>query len=194
MSKSRLIGTWVRRFLIEYMLIERGLSTNTQQSYRDTFRLLLPEIAKSNRKSLDKLVIEDLSPALVKAFLPGLEKTRNCGTATRNQRLAAVRSLATFIATHSPEHISWCGDIRAIPFRRSPQSEITYLEKPEMDAILAAPDRGTAQGRRDYGVLLFFYNSGARASEVAASQIGDLERNGSGNGSIVIRGTRSIWR
>lgn len=188
MSRSRFFGTWVRRFLLEYMLIDRGLSANTQKSYRDTFRLLLPEIAKAKRRSLDKLLIEDVTPALVKAFLLGLEKQRNCGAATRNQRLAAIRSLAKFIATQCPEHITWCGDLRAIPFKRSPQSEITYLEKDEMDAILMAPDRGTAQGRRDHSVLLFLYNSGARASEVAAARIGDLEVGSSDSSSVLIRG------
>ena len=36
-----------------------------------------------------------------------------------------------------------------------------------MDALLAAPDRNTVLGRRDYTLLLFLYNSGARASETA---------------------------
>ena len=37
---------------------------------------------------------------------------------------------------------------------------IPYLEKPEMDALLAAPNRQTPQVRRDYALLLFLYNSG----------------------------------
>ena len=65
MAKAKFIGTWIRRFLIEYLLIERGLSANTQQSYRDTFRLLLPEVAKARRKALDKLLVEDLTTPLV---------------------------------------------------------------------------------------------------------------------------------
>jgi integrase/recombinase XerD len=44
-----------------------------------------------------------------------------------------------------------------------------------MDALLAAPDRGTTQGRRDYAVLLFLYNTGARADEVAHVRIADLD-------------------
>jgi len=188
MSNSNLMGTWVRRFLLEYMIIERGLSTNTQQSYRDTFRLMLPEIAKATRKSIDKLSIDDVSSTLVKEFLLRLEESRKCGAATRNQRLAAIRSLAQFIALHSPEHIAWCGDIRAIPFKRSRQPEVTYLEKTEMDALLDAPDQTTVQGHRDHAILLFLYNSGARASEVAGTQIGDLELTNSGSGSVLIRG------
>ena len=49
------------------------------------------------------------------------------------------------------------------------------MEKDELDALLKAPDRRTAQGRRDSAVLLFLYNTGARADEVAQVQIGDLE-------------------
>jgi integrase/recombinase XerD len=51
---------------------------------------------------------------------------------------------------------------------------IPYLNKSEMDALLAAPDGSTAQGRRDQALLLFLYNSGARADEAAQLLIADL--------------------
>jgi site-specific recombinase XerD len=83
--------------------------------------------------------------------------------------------LARFIAVHSPEHLEWCGQICAIPFKKAPTASITYLEKPEMDALLAAPDCSSAQGRRDHALLLFLYNTGARADEAAQLTIADLE-------------------
>jgi site-specific recombinase XerD len=43
-----------------------------------------------------------------------------------------------------------------------------------MDALLAEPDRTTAQGRREHAVLLFLYNAGARADETAQVRIRDL--------------------
>jgi integrase/recombinase XerD len=49
-----------------------------------------------------------------------------------------------------------------------------YLEKAEVDALLAVPDRDQEQGRRDYAILLFLYNTGARAQEAADVTIGDL--------------------
>jgi integrase/recombinase XerD len=48
------------------------------------------------------------------------------------------------------------------------------MDRPEMDAVLAAPDRGSARGARDYAVLQFLYNTGARAEEAAQVTIGDL--------------------
>ena len=94
--------------------------------------------------------------------------------ATRNQRLAAIRSLAHFIGLRNPEHVAWCGEVRAIPFKKTPQPLVTYLEKNEMDAMLAAPDLNATQGRRDHAMLLFLYNTGARADEVAHVCIADL--------------------
>ena len=62
-----------------------------------------------------------------------------------------------------------CGEVRAIAFKKTAKPLVTYLEKSEMDALLAAPDRTTAQGRRDYSVILFLYNTGARADEATTT-------------------------
>ena len=51
---------------------------------------------------------------------------------------------------------------------------ITYLDKKEMDALLNLPDKQTEQGWRDYVLLLFLYNTGARAEEAATLQVKDL--------------------
>src|SRR5881628_2594367 len=150
MTKTNLLGPWLRRFLLEYLVTERNLARNTQRSYRDTLRLLLPVVAQQAHKQIDQISVTDVSPDTVRIFLRHLEESRKCTVATRNQRLAAIRSLARFIALDSPEHIDWCGQIRNIPLKRAPRSTITYLEKSEMDALLSAPDQSTDQGRRDY--------------------------------------------
>src|SRR5947209_9317970 len=166
MTEHALLGPWVRRFLLEHLVAERNLAANTQRSYRDTLRLLLPFAARSARKGVDRLQVEDLSAARVRAFLGELGEKRGCGAATRNQRLAAIRSLAHFVGVRSPEHVPWCADIRAISFQKAPQPLVAYLEKAEMDALLAAAvARDTAQSRRDHALLLFLYNTGARADE-----------------------------
>lgn len=175
MPDTSLLGPWVRRFLMEHMIGERNLARNTQQSYRDTLRLLLPDVAQRTGKHIDRLAVTDLSADRVRQFLRALEETRGCAIATRNQRLAAIHALARFIGLHAPELVEWCGQVRAVLFKKAPKPLVTYLEKAEMDALLVAPDLTTAQGRRDYALLLFLYNSGARADEAAHVLIADLQ-------------------
>jgi integrase/recombinase XerD len=174
MIDAAFLGPWGRRFLLEYLVSERNLARNTQRSYRDTLCLLIPFVAKKTRKEIDQLTVIDVSADMVRLFLQDLEQSRKCGAATRNQRLAAIHSLARYIGLHSPEHVVWFGQLRAIPPKRAPRSCITYLEKTEMDAILNAADKSTKQGRRDFALLLFLYNTGARADEAAQATIGDL--------------------
>jgi integrase/recombinase XerD len=174
MTDQTTLAPWVRRFLLEHLVTERNLARNTQRSYRDTLCLLLPFIARQAHKPIDQLAVTDLCPDRIRQFLSDLEQQRHCRIATRNQRLAAIHSLAHCIGLHSPEHLEWCGQIRAIPFKKSTRPTITYLEKTEMDALLAAPDCTTAQGLRDHALLLFLYNTGARADEAAQLTIADL--------------------
>lgn len=174
MKNTDFVSPWIKRFLLEYLMSVRNLSKNTQQSYRDAFRLILPFIAKKAKKSIDKLILDDIDSDAVKAFLLDLESNRHCSLSTRNQRLAAIHAFAKFVGLNNPEHIDWYRQIQLIPFKKVKRTLITYLEKSEMDALLNAPDRKTDQGRRDYALLLFLYNTGARADETAQLAIADL--------------------
>jgi len=188
MNKTDLLGAWVRRFLLEHVVTERNLARNTQRSYRDTLCLLLPFAGRKAGKPLDRLAVTDISADLVRAFLLHLEKSRGCGVATRNQRLAAIHSLARFVTERSPEHVAWCAELRAIPFKKATQATIPYLEQPEIEALLAAPDQGGVLDRRDYAMLLVLYNSGARADEAAQLVIADLDLpRGSAKGPATVK-------
>ena len=174
MSRKTPLGPWVRRFLLEHLIAERNLARNTQVSYRDTLVLLLPFLGRTKKAPVDRLMVEDLTATLVRRFLDYLEKNRDCSVTTRNQRLGAIHSLAKFIATHSPEHVSWCTAIRNVPFKKTAKPVIPYLDKQEINAVLKAPDRKSEQGERDYALLLFLYNTGARVDEAARLAIGDV--------------------
>jgi site-specific recombinase XerD len=188
MSKDALLGPWVKRFLLEHLVSERNLSSNTQRSYRDTLALFLPFASARKKKGIDRLEVADLSREEIRDFLDHLEQSRGCSVRTRNQRLAALHAMARFIAERSPEHIGWCSQVRSVPFKRFARKELSYLDKPEMDALLAAPDRRTQQGMRDHALLLFLYNSGARVTEATTLRVGDLSIRANQIGSVELRG------
>ena len=189
MPAKSTLGTWLRRFLQEHSL-ERGLSRNTVHSYRDALALLLPFAAARAQQPIDRLDVDDLNAECVREFLGDLESRRGCSPQTRNQRLAAIRSFARYVAMGSPELVEWCSRICAIPLKKAAPAPIGYLEKVEMDALLAVPDRATPQGRREWALLCFLYNSGARVSEAVQLTVGDLRlANGSASQSLaVLRG------
>ena len=188
MSNVDLLGPWVRRFLLEYLVGERHFAENTRRSYRDTLALLIPFLATATKTSVDRLRVEDVAADGVRQFLGHLEQARACRIATRNQRLAALHSLARFIGGRSPEHLAWGSEICSIPFKKAPHEGVCYLEKHEMDALLDAPNICTRQGFRDHTVLLFLYNSGARASEAVGVTVGDLELPDAHQASVRLMG------
>ena len=190
MTETGSLGPWLRRFLEEHLVSERNLARNTRRSYRDALVLLLPFVAEKARKAVDRLLVRDLSTARVRAFLAYLEEERGCAPQTRNQRLHAIRALARYVALHSPEHVEWCGRIRAIPLKKTAPPAVGYLEKPELDALLDAPDTSTLQGRRERALLQFLYTTGARVSEAAGLTVGDLRLGGRspGHSLVTLRG------
>lgn len=192
MRDHRVLGPWVRRFLLEYLVAERNLALNTQASYRDTLILLLPFVSRLAAVQIDRLAVHDVSPDRVRAFLDHIERDRGCGVVTRNQRLSTIHSLARFVGMRSPEHLDWCLQVRSIPFKKADKTVIGYLDKPEMQALLHAPDRRTSLGARDHALLLFLYNSGARAAEAASLRVSHLQLGTSP--SVRILGKGNKWR
>lgn len=190
MPDRELLGPWLRRFLIEYIVSERNLAQNTRASYRDTFTLLLPFAGRKLRKPVERLTVCDLTSGLVLKFLAHIEDDRGCSVQTRNQRLAAIRAFARFVGGRDPAHVEWCGHIRAIASKKSMPPPVGWLTRTEMEAMLAVPDRSSCRGRCEYALLIFLYNTGARVSEVTQLQVRDLtlDRDRGGHDLATLRG------
>lgn len=190
MRDTCMLGPWLRRFLVDYIVTERRLARNTQKSYRDTFTLLLPFISAKVRKPADRLDVEDIAPTHVLQFLAHLEENRGCSVQTRNQRLTAIRSFARFVASRDPARLAWCAQIRAITTKKAAPQPITWMTRNEMEALLAVPDRRTPRGRAEYALLLFLYNTGARVSEATRLQVSDLQigRHGDNHALVTLCG------
>jgi integrase/recombinase XerD len=180
------LGPWLRRFLTEHIVTERNLARNTCKSYRDTFSLLLPFISGKVRKPVDRLAVADLTSRRVLQFLAHLEEDRGCSARTRNQRLAALRAFARFVGSRDPAQVEWCGHIRAITAKKSIVEPIGWLSRPEMEALLAVPDRQTVRGRSEYALLLFLYNTGARVTEAVQMRVRDVQIGNSNGGHDLV--------
>jgi site-specific recombinase XerD len=175
MPEHHLLGSYIRRFLLEHVVADQNLSRNTQRNYRDAIRVLLRFMTERHRIDPADLTVEQVTPEVVREFLQYLVQKRKNAAATLNQRVTVIHSLFRFIGRHVPELVERASQLQAVPLRRVDHPTIPYLEKAEIDALLATPDRRRRLGRRDYALLLFLYNTGARADETAHLTRGALD-------------------
>jgi site-specific recombinase XerD len=131
---------------------------------------LLEFLRRTKGKEPSILCVCDLDAQAILEFLDYLEKDRGNGIRTRNLRLAAIRAFFRVVALRDPASVDLAARVLAIPVKRADRRLVGYLTRPEIDAVLAAPDRRRWTGQRDYALLLTMYNSGARVSEVASLQ------------------------
>lgn len=136
-----LLAPALEGFFTERLIGQRRASPHTIVSYRDTFALLLAFAQRRTGKIPSRLQLEDLDAPLISAFLEHLERDRGNSIRTRNARLAAVHSLFRFAVLRHPEHAALITRVLAIPPKRADQPLVTFLTDPEVEALLAAPDR-----------------------------------------------------
>jgi site-specific recombinase XerD len=169
-----LLGVIVRDYFTDYLPRIRGASAHTIHSYRDSLVLLLRFLSEERKKPVTTLDLGDLDPPGVLAFLLHLEQKRRNGVSTRNVRLSAIHAMFRFVASQNPEYLDQAHRIIGIPFKRTRQRAIDYLEYDEIDVVLKAIDRTTPCGTRDYALLATMFNTGARVQEIADLRVSDL--------------------
>lgn len=164
----------LQSFFTTRLTSQYGASAHTIAAYRDTWRLLLRYAAAATGTAPAGLDLSQLDRTLISGFLTHLETERGNTVRTRNARLAAVHSLFSYAVYQHPEHAETINRVLAIPAKRASRAEITYLSTAEVTALLAAPDRSTATGRRDHALIQTAVTTGMRVSELTALSVGDV--------------------
>jgi site-specific recombinase XerD len=161
------LSSVIHQFFSQYLPHIKAASPRTIKAYRDTFKLFLPYAADYHGIKISSLQIAHLSVEAVLDFLDNLEKQRQNSAKTRNNRLAALKSLAKMIRFMYPDQRKLAERILSIPQKRSQRQLIGFLYPYEIDQILQTVDLKNALGLRDYSLLQLLYDSGARATEIA---------------------------
>jgi len=161
------LSSCLHQFFGHYLPHIKGASTHTIKAYRDTFKIFLPFAAKYRSIKIDSLTLDHLSSELILAFLDELERGRKNLAKTRNNRLAALKSLAKMIRFMYPEEREIAEKIGNIPQKRTQKPLIGFLYQEEILKVFQSVDLKRKDGLRDYALLHLLYDSGARASEVA---------------------------
>jgi len=169
-----LLAQLLEDFFLNYLPKVRGVSPHTLHAYRDALRLFLSHVAQRRGCTVDRLSVEHLQVTHVLTFLEELERQRSNSIRTRNCRLIALRCFFKHALRHDPDHAEQYARILAVAAKKAPQPVCVYLEPEEVKILLSQPDQRSALGLRDYALLLFLYNTGARVSEALGVRLQDL--------------------
>lgn len=151
-----------------YLARVRGLAESTLTQHCATAGDLL-SFLKFDR---DPAGLRALAPGQIEAFLCAAG-TRLC-RASLQHTVAHLRSLLRFLASRGDIAHGLDSSIDTPRLYRGEQLP-RALAWETVQAFLAAIDRSTPQGRRDYAIFLLIATYGLRTSEVVALRLDDLE-------------------
>ncbi|TDW29791.1 tyrosine-type recombinase/integrase [Cryobacterium psychrophilum] len=165
----------LQSFFTTFLVGQKAASHHTIAAYRDTFRMLLLQLHDATGTAPDAVEFTDVNAEAITSFLTYLEIVRKNTIRTRNARLAALHAFFTYAAYRHPEHADLIARVLAIKTKNTNTTVLTYLTRPEVDALLTAPDQNTATGRRDHVIILVFITTGLRVSELTGLTQQDLQ-------------------
>lgn len=163
----------VQAYFAEYLTQQRALSAQTIAAYRDAFVLFLGFAESRLGKSPATILLGDITPALIMAFLDHLERERHNCVRSRNARLAALRSFLKFVAHRDVTSLQVIESALGVPVKRFERPMLGYLSREEMLAVIGTPDE-TWLSQRDHVLFLLLYNTGARVSEITGIKVRDV--------------------
>ena len=148
MSDKASLAPLLERFFLQRLMQQRQVSPHTIASYRDTFCRLLKFTQQHLHTEPSQLRLEQITAPLIGKFLDHLEKQDGISVRTRNLRLTAIHSFFRYAAFEAPEHALQIQRVLAIPSKRFTRTLVGFLNRPEVDALLAAPGSNTWSDRR----------------------------------------------
>jgi site-specific recombinase XerD len=161
-------------FFQKYLAAECGLATHSIASYSDCIKLLIRFACTRFGVQPEELSINQFDRELIIDFLDDLEHNRHNEATTRNQRLAAIKTLFHFLAYNVPELMHRNETIQAIRQKKTDHTPPPSMTIEEVEAIAAVPDQNRLIGARDKALVKLMYNSGARVQELADLRICDI--------------------
>lgn len=176
-KKEFTLSFLIENFFSEYLVEQKQVSRHTVTSYRDTFMMFLPFVAKASGKNVKDLALEDLNVDRVLLFLNHLEVERGCSARSRNQRLAAIKSFFRHTNVRLPDKSHQIHRVLCVSRKNITKKIVDFLSKDELAALLHAPDQKTWIGRRDHALILFAAETGLRVSELVQVKKEDIELN-----------------
>ena len=166
----------IKNFLTIYLPVQCKASPHTVNNYRIVLDQLLTFTASMKKISFIQVTSDMICRETIEAYLDHLISEKNLSTATRNNRLASIKSFLKYAAALKPEYVSLMADIATIKKQKDDQfSKVDYMTEDAVTAILNEPDTGTKIGIRDLFFMIILYDTGGRIQEIIDIKINEIK-------------------
>lgn len=122
----------------------------------------------------DKAILIDINRDNVIGYLQWLIDKQGCSIATRNNRLAAIKSFVSYLQYDSVEHIDQWQRILAIRGLKKKHTTPLHFTKEGIRLLLEQPDTTNPRELRHLAILALMYDTGCRVQELADLTIESL--------------------
>ncbi len=151
---------------IDYLGHEKGLSSNTLESYSRDLKQYYGFLSGDSAASL-----ESASQSTIVAYLMYLRK-QGKATATIARRLAALKAFYQFLVKENYVSLDPTDDLSSPKLERKLPKVLTV---DEVERLLSQPDLTLPAGKRDKAMLELLYATGIRVSELVNLNVLDVD-------------------
>ncbi len=166
-----MIGQWLEEFYT-YLQVERNVSELTLAAYRQDLAEFAEFLATAQNTEPAAADPGRADVRQLRRFMAGLQQ-RGLSRSSASRKLSALRSFYKFLNREG--HV----DVNPAALVDYPKKEKRlpgFLYLPEMETLLEAPDTSW-MGMRDRAMLELLYGCGLRIAELAALDLGSLDRS-----------------
>lgn len=145
---------------LDWLDIEKGLATKSQQNYHNFLKRFVSWLSS---QKLQGLLPHELSLGHIRQYRLYLSRNLSLKKSTQNYYLIALRSLLQYFSERGinslpPDKIKLA--------REKEERQVRFLTRKQLEQLFAAPNNSAFHGLRDRAILEAFYSTGLRIAEL----------------------------
>ena len=165
---------FVRKYLLEYLPLQRRFSENTVKSYRQGLNLYVSYLRDVMQIPTKRITFQECTRDSILGYLDWLSAERGCGATSVNQRLMALRSFFKYAGETDCAYAAFGVDASTVPIRKAQGKTVDFLSEQALKALLARPNPRSRTEHRNRFFMILMYDTAARCGELLNLKLSDL--------------------
>lgn len=187
MSSKKYLSEYIHGYIYDELEAAKNRSPHTIKSYVTSLKLLIVHLAKTNKIKPENILIESLTYESIADYLKTKRIDKAWGPSTWNNRLAGILAFISYLSLINPKFLELLRRVQLISPQRIPKKEADYLEPEDIQTTLTWVPKNKTE-MRDRMMILLFFATGIRNSELTSLKVQDLQWKSSSHIHLTVTG------